>query len=136
MKVIVVGCGGVGSALALQLFTKGHQVTVIDRNETAFNNLSLAFKGHTITGDILTHNVWQRAEVENADALAAVTGADSVNALAAHIARTEFNVPKVAARNINPRQLPLLEAFDNPVVAAASWEAQRMGDLLTGEIIG
>src|SRR3990172_13346263 len=99
MKVIVVGCGQVGSALAYQLNKMEHQVTVIDRNESAFDNLPIDFQGRTIEGDVLARNVLQRAEIEEADALAAVTSSDSLNALIALIARTEFQVSKVVARN-------------------------------------
>jgi 2-polyprenyl-6-methoxyphenol hydroxylase-like FAD-dependent oxidoreductase len=81
MKVIVVGCGRVGSALAYQLHREGHQVTVIDHDSAAFDQLSLDFRGRTIKGDVLDRNVLRRAQVEEADALAAVTRSDSLNAL-------------------------------------------------------
>ena len=131
MRGSVVGCGEVGSALALQLFQKGHQVTIIDQNEAAFDNLAIDFKGRVIEGDVLAHNVWQRAETENADALAAVTGSDSLNALVAYIASTEFNIPRVIARNKDSRQQALQEAFGIPIVSAASWGALRVEELLT-----
>ena len=131
MRVIVVGCGGVGSALAFQLFQKGNQVTIIDQDEQAFDNLPIDFKGRAIEGDMLARNVWQRAEIENADALAAVTSSDSLNVLVAYIARTEYKVSRVVARNIDPRQLPLQEAFGIPIIGAASWGAQRVEELLT-----
>jgi trk system potassium uptake protein TrkA len=131
MRVIIVGCGGVGSALAFQLSKKGHQVTIIDQYKFAFDNLPIDFKGKVIEGDVLTRNVWQRAEVDKADALAAVTSSDSLNVLVAHIAKTEFQVERVVARNIDPRQQSLQEAFNVPIVGAASWGAQRVEELLT-----
>ena len=131
MRVIVVGCGRVGSALAYQLYNKGHQVTVIDQDAFAFHNLPVDFHGRTIQGDVLTRNVLQRAEIEDADALAAVTNSDSLNALIAHIAKEEFQVSRVVARNYDPRQLPFQEAFDIPVVGSAIWGAQRIEELLS-----
>ena len=131
MKVIVIGCGRVGSVLSYQLYKKGHQVTVIDRNVTAFDNLPVDFQGRIIEGDVLTRNVLHRAELENADALAAATNSDSLNALIAHVARTEYHVSKVVARNYDPRQRPLQEAFGIPVVSSASWGAQRIEELLS-----
>jgi trk system potassium uptake protein TrkA len=131
MKVIVVGCGQVGSALAYQLSKMEHQVTVIDRSKSAFDNLPIDFHGRTIEGDILARNVLQRAEIEDADALAAVTSSDSLNALIALIARTEFQVSKVVARNCDPRQRPLQDAFGRPVVGSATWGAQRIIRLLS-----
>ncbi len=131
MRIIVVGCGQLGSALAYQLYMIGHQVTVIDQDAAAFDNLSIDFHGRTIKGDALARNVLQRAEVQDADALAAVTSSDSLNVLVAHIARTEFQVARVIARNCDPRQRPLQEAFGVPIVSSANWGAQWMIRLLS-----
>lgn len=133
MRVIVVGCGRVGSALASQLYKKGYQVTVIDEDLSAFDNLPIDFHGRLIEGDVLVRNVLHRAEIEHADALAAVTSSDSLNALVAHIAKTEYEVSKVVARNFDPRQRPLQEAFGIPVVGSASWGAQRITELLSDD---
>ena len=133
MKVIIVGCGQVGSSLAYQLYRKRHQVTVIDADGSAFDNLPVDFQGRTIEGDVLTRNVLHRAEIEVADALAAVTSSDSLNALIAHIARTEYRVARVVARNYNPRLLPLQEAFGIPVIGPALWGAQRIEELLSND---
>jgi trk system potassium uptake protein TrkA len=131
MRVIVVGCGRVGSTLAYQLYKNGHQVTVIDQDVAAFDNLPLDFHGRTLAGDVLAQNVLHRAEVEEADALAAVTTSDTLNALVAHIARSEYQVARVVARNYDPALRPLLDAFGIPVVGSAGWGAQRIEELLT-----
>jgi trk system potassium uptake protein TrkA len=132
MKVIIVGCGRVGSVLAHQLYKRGDVVTVIDKDAAAFDNLSVDFQGRRIEGDVLSRSVLHRAEIEDTDALAAVTTSDSLNALLAHIARTEFHISKVVARNYDPRQLRLQEAFGIPVLGSATWGAQRIEDLLSG----
>ena len=131
MRIIVVGCGRAGSALAYQLYIKGHQVTVIDQDASAFDNLPADFQGRLVQGDVLTRNVLQRAEIESADSLVAVTNSDSLNVLLAHIARTEYQIPRVVAGNYDPRQRPLQEAFGLPVVSSASWGAQRIEELLS-----
>ncbi len=132
MKVIVVGCGQVGSALAYQLYRKGHQVTVIEQDASAFDHLPSDFQGRTIEGDVLDRNVLHRARIQEADALAAVTHSDSLNALVTHIARTEYGVPKVIAGNADPRQRELQEAFGNSVIGSASWGAQRFMEMIAG----
>jgi trk system potassium uptake protein TrkA len=131
MKVIVVGCGRVGSALAYQLHRERHQVTVIDHDSAAFDQLSLDFRGRTIKGDVLDRNVLRRAQVEEADALAAVTRSDSLNALVAHVARTEYRVARCVARNADPRQRALQEALGVAIVGSQDWGAQRMMELLS-----
>ena len=50
MHVIIVGCGRVGSTLALELSESGHDVVVIDRNANAFRRLGDNFKGRTLKG--------------------------------------------------------------------------------------
>jgi trk system potassium uptake protein len=131
MRVIVVGCGRLGSALASKLDKKNNQVTVIDREPATFNNLPEDFQGRTIAGDVLARDVLHRAEIEKADALASVTNSDSLNALIAHIARTEYQVSKVVARNYDPRQRHLQEAFGIPIIGSALWGAERIEDMLS-----
>jgi trk system potassium uptake protein TrkA len=131
MRVIIVGCGRVGSSLAHHLYQKGYQVALIDQEAASFDKLTADFHGRTIEGDVLDRNVLHRAEIELADALAAVTSSDTLNALVAHIARVEYQVPKVVARNYDPSQQPLQEAFGIPVVGAALWRAQRIEELLS-----
>ena len=51
MKVMIIGCGRVGSVLANRLDEVGHQVVVLDRNQQAFRRLSEKFKGERIVGN-------------------------------------------------------------------------------------
>lgn len=136
MKIIIVGCGRVGANLADQLARQGHLVIVVDQQVAAFDALPLDFHGRTVVGDVLAGNVLHRAEIESADALAAVTASDSLNALVAHIARTEYGVRRVAARNCDPRQRLLQETFDIAVVGGAAWEGQRLEQILTDQAAG
>lgn len=132
MRIIVVGCGQVGSALAYQLYKQGHVVTVIDQNKSAFDHLPGDFQGQTIEGDAMTKNVLLRAQIEDADAIVVVTRSDSLNALVAYIARTEFHVGNVVAANTDPRQRSIQESFGLPVVSSTSWGAHQFIELLSG----
>ena len=131
MRIIVVGCGRAGSALAYHLHKKGHEVTVVDQDSSAFDNLPADFQGRLIEGDALTRNVLQRIQIDSADSLAAVTDSDSLNVLLAHLARTEYHIPRVIVGNYDPRQRPLQEAFGLPVVSSADWAAQHIEELLS-----
>jgi trk system potassium uptake protein TrkA len=135
MKVVVVGCGQVGATLAYQLYKMGHQVVVIDQHDNAFDHLPEDFQGRIIKGDILSKAVLHRAELKTADALFALTDFDSLNALIAYIARSEYSVPTVAARNNDPRQLHLQEAFGITVIGTPGWQADSIVDLLSGEAV-
>jgi trk system potassium uptake protein TrkA len=130
MKLIVIGCGRVGAELAERLSQRGNQVVVIDQSEDAFHNLSPDFKGRMVEGQALSRDVLRRAGISQADGLAAVTSSDSINAVVAHIAREEFNVPSVVVRNFNSRWRSMHEAFGLQVVSSSSWGAQRIEELL------
>jgi trk system potassium uptake protein len=130
MNIIVVGCGRVGSELAMRLFQRGHKVTVIDSRPATFQNLHPDFRGRTTEGEALNQDVLRRAGIEEAHGVAAVTSSDSLNAVVAHIARTVYNISNVVVRNYDPAWRSLHEAFDLQVVGSTSWGAQRIEELL------
>jgi len=133
MRVIVVGCGRLGVELAYGLFQRGHDVIVIDAVAAAFNNLPADFQGRTIEGEALSQEVLHRAGIETADALAAVTNQDALNAVVAHVACTEYKVPQVVVRNYDPRTRPMLESFGLQIVSSTSWGAQRIEEIIYHE---
>ena len=130
MFIIVVGCGRVGAELAFRLYQRGHQVAVIDQVGSSFANLDPEYRGRTIEGEVLSHDVLTRAGIEEADGLTAVTNSDSVNAVVGHMARSLYKVHNVVVRNYDPRWLPMHEAFGLQVVSSTAWGAQRIEELL------
>jgi trk system potassium uptake protein TrkA len=131
MRIIVVGCGQVGSALAYQFYKQGHLVTVIEQNEAAFDHLPTDFQGDLIEGDVLVLKVLHRAQIENADAVVVITNSDSLNALVAYIAKTEYHVAKVIAANNDPRQRTIQEALGISVIGSAGWGVQQVIELIS-----
>lgn len=130
MKVIVVGCGRIGVELSYRLFQRGHDVSVIDSVPAALNNLPADFAGRTLEGDALNQDILERAGIKVCDALAAVTNSDALNAVVSHVAKVEYHVPNIIARNYNPDNLELFDAFGIQVVSSTSWGAQRVEELL------
>ncbi len=130
MKVIVIGCGRMGSELAYRLFRKGHDVAIIDKDDEAFNQLPADFHGRLYEGDALNQDVLERAGIKTCDALAAMTQNDSLNLVVSHMARGAYNVQHIVARNFDPMYRSLFEAFNLQVVSATSWAAQRLEELI------
>jgi len=87
MKVIIIGCGRLGSGMARDLSRRGNDVTVIDNNPLAFERLGTGLKINTVTGIGFDRDVLTRAGIESADSLAAVTASDEANVVAARIAK-------------------------------------------------
>ncbi len=104
MKVVVVGCGLLGSRLAANLGAAGHEVAVVDRRPEAFAALGDSFGGETAVGTGIDVDVLRRAGVEEADAVVAVTDCDNTNLMAAQVARQIFKVRRVVARVMDPER--------------------------------
>ena len=98
MKIIIMGCGRVGSRLATMLDSEGHDVTVVDTKARAFRRLPSNFKGATVLGTGIDSDVLAKAGVEKADVFVATTEGDNRNVMAAQVAQKVFNVPTVIAR--------------------------------------
>lgn len=132
MNFIVVGCGRVGAELAFRLYKSGHQVVVVDQNEEAFHRIDPEFRGRTVHGEALRKDVLDRAGINEADGLAAVTNSDTLNAVVAHAARSIYKLPMVVCRNYDPRLRGMLETFGIQIVGSTAWGAQRTEELMTG----
>jgi trk system potassium uptake protein TrkA len=102
MRAVILGCGRVGSTLALKLEAEGHEVNVIDKDPSAFLRLGEHFKGRTIAGIGISAEVLRRAGIEGADAFLAVTNGDNSNLMASQIAKIRFHTPRVLARIYDP----------------------------------
>lgn len=79
---------------------------------------------------MMSRDVLYRAGIEQADALAAVTNDDALNAVVAHVAKTVYDIKHVVVRNYDPDFRSLLEAFNLQVVSPNSWGSQRIQELL------
>ncbi|MGB2896400.1 MAG: TrkA family potassium uptake protein [Anaerolineales bacterium] len=131
MKLIIVGCGRVGSELAYAVCLGGHEVIVIERDAHAFERLGNEFSGRTIQGDARSDRVLQRAGIEDADGLAAVTSSDMMNLVVARAARIIFRVPNVVARVYDPIHSDVFIEAGLQTVISSSWAANRIEQLLT-----
>jgi trk system potassium uptake protein len=131
MKLIIVGCGRVGSELALDVCADDHEVVVVDREPEAFHRLGSDFHGRTLQGDAREQSVLLRAGVEEADGLAALTSSDEMNLVTARIAREIYNVPNVVARVYDPIHMEVFKLAGLQTVVSSSWSAHRIQQLLT-----
>ncbi|MDO9492382.1 TrkA family potassium uptake protein [Acetobacterium sp.] len=131
MKTIIVGCGRIGSGLALKLNQSDHDITVIDQDPLTFKHLGASFKGKTIAGVGFDRDVLISAGIERADSLAAVTSNDEANALTARIASQIFGVPRVVSALHEPRKAEIYRRLGLQVFDPMSWGVNRVADLLS-----
>ncbi|MDR2587153.1 MAG: TrkA family potassium uptake protein [Coriobacteriales bacterium] len=102
MNIIIVGCGRVGSKLAMLFSGRGDDVAVIDMDPDSFSSLGRNFEGRTIVGVGFDEDVLRGAGVEECDVLVAVTDFDNTNLMISEVGRRLFEVPHVLARLYNP----------------------------------
>ena len=102
MRVIIIGCGRVGSATAVLLDKRGDHVTVIDLNPHAFEKLPSDYSGLTIRGNGSDEDVLRSADAQMADIVMALTEGDNRNVMAAQLAKHIFGVPRVVAKINDP----------------------------------
>ncbi|WP_418763247.1 Trk system potassium transporter TrkA [Enterocloster sp.] len=127
MKIIIVGCGKVGTTLAEQLNRENHDITLIDTNEEAIQNISDSADVMGVTGNGAVYQVQMEAEIQDADLLIATTNSDELNMLCCLIAKKAGNCHTIA-RIRNPeysseiryiREELNLSLAINPELAAA-----------------
>src|SRR5919205_2501072 len=102
MKVVVIGCGRVGSAVARELKAAGWEVAVIDEREEALGRLGEAWTGEFLVGHGMDLQLLRRAGIEEADAVVVTTDGDNSNLVIAQAAQKQFQVPTVVARVLDP----------------------------------
>lgn len=140
MKVVIVGCGRVGSFLAGLLDKGGHEVTIIDLERAAFTHLPEDFKGTTLMGNGTDMDVLRQAGVDKVDAFLTLTQGDNRNLMAAQIARQIFGVKQVLAKVNDPvrastyRQHGIV-TFSRTSILGTLLEATLMGDPEVGKVL-
>lgn len=130
MKILVAGCGRVGSGLARALALRRHDITVVDVDPAAFHRLGKRFSGHAVTGNAADRETLAAAGAERADGVAAATGSDEVNVACARLALDAFRVPKVVARLHDPLKEEEYRKHGIQTVTPIAWGIHRMADLL------
>ncbi len=102
MKALVVGCGRVGSAVALDLAAAGWDVTAVDEREQALARLGDRWRGGFVRGHGMDVDVLREAGIEDADAVVVATDGDNTNIVVAQLAQKRFDVPSVVVRVLDP----------------------------------
>lgn len=117
MYVIIVGCGRVGSELAKLLSGEGHNVIIIDKNQSSFERLGNTFNGLTLVGNGFDLSLLKQAGIEKADAFCALTNGDNTNLISAQVAKKIFKVPKVIARIYDPQRAHIYTALGLDIIS-------------------
>jgi trk system potassium uptake protein TrkA len=126
VHVVIVGCGRVGSELAVNLERLGHSVAVIDKDPNAYRRWGDLFAARKIVGFGFDRDALIEAGIEEAGGFAAVTSGDNSNILSARIARENFGIERVVARIKDSRRAEIYQRLGIPTVAMISWTTDQV----------
>jgi trk system potassium uptake protein TrkA len=102
MRLVVIGCGRVGSAVARELAEDGWDVTAVDEKEEALARLGSRWAGGFIVGHGMDAEILRRAGVPDADAVVVATSGDNTNLVIAQVVEKRWAVPCVVVRVLDP----------------------------------
>jgi len=131
MKIIIMGCGRVGSQVSWLLLSQGNEVTVIDHDAGALAKLGPDFKGRLVRGLGFDRDVLFEAGIKQAEGFVAASSSDNANIVAARIARNIFHVPRVVARLYDPLRAEVYQRLGLTTISTTSWGAERIVEVIT-----
>lgn len=119
MYLIVVGAGKVGVNLVRELEVQKHEVTLIENSRSRYNTVEQEFEHRVQYGDASELWVLERAGINRADMVIAVSGDDEDNILICQVAKEKYGVERIIARVNNPRNRQHFDLLGiSPVVSA------------------
>ena len=127
MKIVIVGCGKVGTSIANELNSEGHEIVLVDSNRAAVTRLSDSIDAMGIEGNGATYETLEEAGAGTADLVIAAAARDEVNLYACLMARA-CGCKNTIARVRNPeytndlyrvKDILGLSMFINPEMTAA-----------------
>ncbi len=119
MYAVIVGGGKVGLNLTRELLEKGHEVTLVEQWRDRYLAMEDELEHVAQYGDGTELWVLERAGIQRADLVVAVTGDDEDNILICQIAREKYLVERIISRVNNPRNRQYFDLLGiRPVVSA------------------
>ncbi len=128
LKIIIVGCGAVGSALVEQLVKEGHDITLIDQNPEALHSITNIYDVMGVIGNGASYSVQIEAGIKDTDLLIAVTNSDELNLLCCTIAKQVADcnaIARVRTPDYNEETNYLREKLGLAMVMNPEFEAAK-----------
>ena len=102
VRGVVIGCGRVGSAVAIGLAADGWDVSVIDENEDALVRLGPNWRGGFVVGHGMDTTVLENAGTAEADAAVVSTDGDNTNVVIGQVLQKRYEIATVVVRVLDP----------------------------------
>lgn len=128
MKVVIIGCGRVGAALARSLADDGWKVVVVELEEENLGRLGVDWRHPLVLGHGMDEKVLEKARVAEADVLIAATDGDNTNLVVAQVAVQRYKVPRVAARIQDPARADAFAGRGFEVISPVKMAIEGLAD--------
>lgn len=102
IRIAIAGAGNVGSFVAKDLMSKGHDVVLIEENDEVVETLQRELDVNWVRGDACELHTLDAAVLSSCDVVVAATGDDEDNLVISLLAKQEFAVPRVVGRVNHP----------------------------------
>jgi trk system potassium uptake protein TrkA len=136
MKALVIGCGRVGSSIALQLQSEGWDVVVVDENEDALSRLGDHWPGAFLVGHGIDTDLLREAGIEEADAVIASTDGDNTNIVIGEVAQKRFDVKCVVVRVLDPARAEFYAARGMRTVCPTQTAIDSLAQIVRAAVPG
>jgi trk system potassium uptake protein len=134
VKVLVVGCGRVGSSVALELNRLGWDVTAIDEKEDALQRLGENWSGGFVVGHGMDLAVLREAGIEEVDAVVVATDGDNTNLVIGQVARKRFEIETTVVRVLDPARARLYKDLGVWTVSPTSTAIEILTEAVTSSV--
>ena len=128
MKALIIGCGRVGSTIALQLLQEDWEVTVVDENEDALSRLGENWPGAFVVGHGMDADLLRTAGIEEADAVVVATDGDNTNIVIGQVAQKRFGIECVVVRILDPARADFYAARGLRTVCPTKTAIETLGE--------
>ena len=128
MNALIIGCGRVGSTIALQLQKEGWDVTVVDENEDALSRLGENWPGRFLVGHGMDTDLLREAGIEDAEAVVVATDGDNTNIVIGQVAQKRFGVECTVVRILDPARADFYNARGLRTVCPTKTAIDTLGE--------
>lgn len=101
MKIIVAGCGKIGTTLIKSLSAEGHDLVVVDNSAESISNIVNVYDVMGVVGNVVDCETLAEAGADSAEMFVACTGSDEFNMLSCFMAK-RLGAAHTIARIRNP----------------------------------
>ena len=111
MKIIIAGCGKIGTTVIGSLVAEGHDIVAIDNTPEVIAELTNIYDVMGLCGNCVDSDILEEAGVEDAELFVAFSGSDELNMLSCFLARkmgAKHTIARIRTPEYNDKSLGLM----------------------------